>query len=243
MKISVKLLGAFSVVFLAGCAAGRGDKKLADLEDSLSDLRQFQAEQTTEISSLRDELRKLTGRIDELQYQGARRIDPTPGFTPSYDPAPNVAAPRLETVPPGVPEAILVEDEGVLSTLPPPVAEPFQQGLRLIRAGSFGESTPYLKRAVDYNYDDKVLPRILFWLGLAEEYSGKLKDAVAIYHDISSRFPKSGRTPSVLLRLGGVFEKLKDRETAKLTYQKLVTQYPNSSAASIARKKLGGGGR
>ena len=51
-------------------------------------------------------------------------------------------------------------------------------------------------------------------------------------------YPSDGKAPAALLKQGLAFEKLKDNETAKIVYNKLLKEYPKSDQVETAKKRL-----
>lgn len=62
--------------------------------------------------------------------------------------------------------------------------------------------------------------------------------AILQYQKIISINPQHGKAPAALLRQAQSFEQLKDKETAKLIYRKLLSSYGQSSEAAKAQTKL-----
>ncbi len=67
-----------------------------------------------------------------------------------------------------------------------------------------------------------------------EEYDLAIMD----YQKVITNYAKSRFAPSALLRQGMSFEKLQDRETAKIVYGTLINDYPNSPQVATARQRL-----
>ena len=234
MRRSWNLFSILLVVVIFGltsCGSGLSklEEKLSRLEDDVADLRRFQAEQTTEISSIQTRLRQVSGKVEEVQY-GSQLAHGGVKIAPPQDARP--------PVPRGVPEAELLADEGLSQKLPPPVSRPFNQALATIRRGDYRAALPLLRQALDYNYDEKVVANLLFWVGVANDGIRQYRDALAAYHDIVSRYPKHVRAPQTLLRQAEVFVQLKDKPTARLTLKKLVAEHPKTKEASLARQRL-----
>lgn len=79
-----------------------------------------------------------------------------------------------------------------------------------------------------------------YWIGETFEAEGDGADsAEAAYEAVIQEYPNSSVAPRALYRLGLLFERLGDMRTARLHWQRVVTGYPNSEEASLAREKLG----
>ncbi|MCB0310242.1 MAG: tetratricopeptide repeat protein, partial [Bdellovibrionales bacterium] len=149
------------------------------------------------------------------------------------------AVPALLAVPPAlVPLAALEEDELLASSMTGEAGRLFLDGLSHLRTGQFGDSLAALQEALALGYNQPWYPNVLFWIGVANEGLVDNRSALRAYHELSSRYPKSSRTPLTLLRQGSVLVRLSDSSTARLTFEKLVAQYPQTTEAEIARKRL-----
>lgn len=79
-----------------------------------------------------------------------------------------------------------------------------------------------------------------YWIGETFEAQGDAADsAEAAYEAVVQQFPNSAVAPRALYRLGLLFERAGDMRTARLHWQRVVTGYPNSEEANLARAKLG----
>ena len=259
MKLSALLVTIAMVI--GGCAqnADRSRDQFGRLERNLSDLRQFQAEQTTQIAALQSELRQLSGRLEELEFatQSNRRVA-AGGVPPGTDLTglgviqpgfPQVGGTnsgpstfnRTSTPPPIVPVPALTADEGMISALPQDVSSALGDALSKIRQGQFREALPSLDRALtdsEASYRGEWSPYVYFWFGVCHDALGDNNRALESYHTVVTKFPKHQRAPLALLREGSVFIRLRDNTTAKLSFQKLITDYPRSPEALTARERL-----
>ena len=51
-------------------------------------------------------------------------------------------------------------------------------------------------------------------------------------------YPKSNKAPAALFKQGQAFEKLSEKDTAKIVYNKLLADYPKSEQVEMAQKRL-----
>jgi TolA-binding protein len=78
----------------------------------------------------------------------------------------------------------------------------------------------------------------LFWEGVAFDGLHDDRQALRAYAEVVSRYPKSQRAPSSLLRQASVLVRLGDPKAARLSLQKLLDDYPRAPEAAIAKDKL-----
>src|SRR5438876_942897 len=78
-------------------------------------------------------------------------------------------------------------------------------------------------------------PDALFYLGESFEQAAP-DSAAAVYDQVVKTYPKSPRAPSALYKLGLLAEQRGDRATARKYYSRVITGYPRSPEADLARQ-------
>ncbi len=63
--------------------------------------------------------------------------------------------------------------------------------------------------------------------------------AIMQYQNIISQHSDHAKSPEAMLKQGMAFEKLADKDTAKVIYKKLLKKYSSSPEAATAQEKLG----
>jgi len=91
-----------------------------------------------------------------------------------------------------------------------------------------------------YSLNKKNLPATSsYYLGEISYKQGKYKKALAFYKKSITLYPKkTSFTDRLLYHTGISFLKLKQKKNAKLTFQKLINDFPNSKYSALAKKKL-----
>ena len=224
------------ILILASCAAqgGRSGDRLGRAERDISDLRAFQAEQTSQLNSLQEELRSISGRVEQLEYGQNRKIGGD--LTKLQEDLSSLK--RRVPPPPIVPLSELESDEGRVSNSENEAGRFLYNGLSSIRDGKFDEARSMFSEAEASGRDSEIFPLAVFWRGVASEGLGDHKEALKAYYELSSSYPKHPRAALSLLRQGSVLIRMGDSSTARLTYQKLVAEYPKSSEAQAAKDRL-----
>lgn len=78
----------------------------------------------------------------------------------------------------------------------------------------------------------------LYWIGECQYRMGRYRDALTSFYGVVSNYPQSPKLPASTLKLGHTYAKLGDPEKARLMFDRVVDQYPDSSEAELARKAL-----
>ena len=112
----------------------------------------------------------------------------------------------------------------------------FEKAKRYYFSGKFDKA----KELFLYSISKKHLPATsLYYLGEISYKQGKYKKALAFYKKSITLYPKkTSFTDRLLYHTGISFLKLKQKKNAKLTFQKLINDFPNSKYSALAKKEL-----
>ncbi len=77
-----------------------------------------------------------------------------------------------------------------------------------------------------------------YWIGECQYRMRRYRDALKSFYDVVSNYPLSPKLAASTLKLGQTYTKLGDHETARLMFDRVVDQYPDSSEAEVARKAI-----
>jgi len=77
-----------------------------------------------------------------------------------------------------------------------------------------------------------------YWAGECQYRMGRYKDALKSFYNVVSYHPLSPKLASSTLKIGQTYSKLKDRDKARMMYERVVDQYPDSPEAEVARRAI-----
>lgn len=77
-----------------------------------------------------------------------------------------------------------------------------------------------------------------YWVGECQFRMGRYKDALKAFYNVVSYYPLSPKLAASTLKIGQTYTKLKDREKARMMFERVADQYPDSPEAEVARKAL-----
>jgi tol-pal system protein YbgF len=81
-------------------------------------------------------------------------------------------------------------------------------------------------------------PNAYFFMGESLYHLGRYKEALQAYGSVISRYKTSERVPEAYFKQGVCYEQLRQREEARKIYELIQRQYPNTSAAAQAERRL-----
>lgn len=114
----------------------------------------------------------------------------------------------------------------------------FDLGLQQLRRGSPGTARVAFQQFLQAYGSHARVPDALYFLG--ETWAGTNADSAAQAYEAVVRYPNSSRAPGALYKLGLLAEQRGDRDAARGYYQRVLSSYPRSEEAPLAREKLRG---
>lgn len=116
--------------------------------------------------------------------------------------------------------------------------EVYASAYGMFKNGQYGaaraEFRAFLRAFPNSEYSDNAQ----FWIGECNYFQGKYEEAIVEYESVIQNYPKGNKVPNALLKQALSFLKLGDTSSAKLLLQGVIKDYPNTTPASIARKRL-----
>jgi TolA-binding protein len=67
---------------------------------------------------------------------------------------------------------------------------------------------------------------------------GRYKEALNAFYNVVSYYPLSQKLAASTLKIGQTYTRLKDHEKARMMFERVVDQYPDSPEAEVARKTI-----
>ena len=77
-----------------------------------------------------------------------------------------------------------------------------------------------------------------YLVGECQYRLGRYKEALKSFYQVVSYYPLSPKLAASTLKIGQTYTRLKDQEKARMMYERVVDQYPESAEAETARKVL-----
>jgi tol-pal system protein YbgF len=77
-----------------------------------------------------------------------------------------------------------------------------------------------------------------YWVGECQYRLGRYKEALKSFYNVISYYPLSPKSAASTLKIGQTYTKLKDLEKARMMYERVVEEYPETPEADVARKAI-----
>lgn len=198
--------------------------------DSLTSTRQalrvMEAKTTNDVT---DVMRQLLA-VQEMVGQSQRNLSQLRGQLDA-----RAEAQSGVPVAPAVPDTLARGPVGVPSAS---AEQMYNAALQQYRRGSVGTARRgFLDFLQQYPTHPNAVDAMYF---VAETFETAAPDtAIVRFGEVRTKFPQSARAPAALYKIGYVFEQyLKDPARARAAYQRVVTEYPRSEDAELAKTRL-----
>ncbi|MEJ2723520.1 MAG: tol-pal system protein YbgF [Deltaproteobacteria bacterium] len=236
-----------------------------DLDTRLESVHSNQAGLSTEIDELREEVQKLSGRVENNEHVIKRTVerDLTDQDTVKaavsdmaeqvtaletavkrqqdylgLEPASSLGKPGKGKVkaPPSEPG----ENTPVTAKVEPVSVEValYDRALALFREGRFEDAMDGFSDFLKRYPSSDRADNAQFWIGESYMALNQYEKAILAYQEVIKKYPKGNKLPNALLRQAAAFEEINDKTSSRLLLKKLIKDHPDSSEAEIARKKL-----
>ncbi len=263
------------VLALAGCATQTDmyslDARLAALEQQNVDLKKrlekFGRDQRTTDQKLRDQtavlyatldkvqedIRLLSGRLDETEYLLKKQLNAVRKSSSSGEQQVKTVEERLSDLQRRMGR---IEQYLSLETAVPGVAGAVPAAAAVPKKRSLSQNELYVKAKQTFDNGDypgarsafqeflKRFPKAKnadnaqFWIGETYYREKWYEKAILEYQKVIENYPKGNKVPASLLKQGLAFYSMGDKANARLILNELITKYPHSREAKIAAKKL-----
>jgi tol-pal system protein YbgF len=77
-----------------------------------------------------------------------------------------------------------------------------------------------------------------YLVGECQYRLGRYKEALKSFYQVVSYYPLSPKLAASTLKIGQTYSRLKDHDKARMMYERVVDQYPESAEAESAKKAL-----
>jgi tol-pal system protein YbgF len=116
----------------------------------------------------------------------------------------------------------------------------YERAFALTRDRDFEQAIPALRELIDRYPDGQYVPNAWYWLG--ELYralpEAELEESRQAFVQVERRFPDHRKAPDALFKLGVVHDLLGETERARSYLNRVLEEYPDSSAARLAASQL-----
>jgi tol-pal system protein YbgF len=104
--------------------------------------------------------------------------------------------------------------------------------------GKYVEAVEGFKAYLKTQPESALSENALYWIGESYAALGKRQDAVDTFKELLAKYSASARKPAALYKIGIIYEEAKDLKTARVFFEQLIKEFPNSNEAVLAKNRL-----
>ncbi len=230
------------------------NEKLRAQQESVQAIQQariMEAERRAKEASLAAQLAKTRSKSATSDIQSASapsriRLDQkkiklstaaeTPALTQTEAPATEREAQTTQSAPPAVEQAPVARQEKPAAT--EQSSDNYGKAQKLYENGKYKEALSLFEQVAANSSDNKSVDA-RFMMGESLFSQKEYDKAIMQYQNIISQHSDHARSPEAMLKQGMAFEKLADKDTAKVIYKKLLKKHGSSPEATTAQERLG----
>lgn len=212
-------------------------------------LRQQAASTRAQIDEVREEVRAIGGRVEELQHalkqqgpadEGGDRLKEKLARVEEQN---TQIAQRLQRIEqhlklePAAAPGSRIRPEGTPAKTASE-AELYTKARQALEKGDTAAARKgFDEFLMNYPNSDNA-DNAQFWVGETFFQEKQFEKAILEYQKVIEKYPKGNKVPAALLKQGHAFLNLKDRVNSRLIFEEVVRKYPNAIEAKAAADKL-----
>lgn len=233
-------------------------KEKSAKEDALNAMRESEALLRSDVTGISKDLQTLIGRFDESKYFIDKTLKDTASEMELLRSQINTLEAQIkelqgrlssktdtDTKTKGKMEIKKDKKESEDAKLPetkePEINDPakmYEAAYATFKDKKYKEAREKFEAFIKKFPKDNLADNAQFWIAetyyAEEDYAG----AIVEYDALLENYPNSGKIPTALLKQGNAFIEFGDKKAARGIFEYLMTKYPKSKEAGIAKKKL-----
>jgi tol-pal system protein YbgF len=223
----------------------------------LEGVREKQADVGAEIDSVRQELQRLSGILEENRHLVNRAVErgtlEQDALNARLAGLENQVAQlykhlNLESQPASQKQTSKRLPRNVAEVIPqPPVPEEalaspekalYEEALATYHEGRYKDAISEFKNLIKIYPKSNLADNAQFWIGESYTALKKYELAIQAYHEVITAYPDGNKVPNAMLKQALAFIEAKDDVAAKIVLKNLIKKYPASDESKIAEAKL-----
>ena len=219
------------------------------------ELRRQSAGLHAQIEELREEIRLLNGKLEEIEYSLSRQQKTTKSIQKKSEDASNRLTEttsennnriaRIEHYlnfesagKPGK-TALAPKSAGTVQPKKEPTEEElYKSAKQAFDQGDSQTARKYFQEVIERYPKSDNADNAQFWIGEIYYREKWYEKAILEYQKVIEKYPDGNKVPAALLKQGLAFHNIGDKPNSRHILEDLIKKYPKSNEAKIAREKL-----
>ncbi|MEO0293752.1 MAG: tol-pal system protein YbgF [candidate division WOR-3 bacterium] len=187
----------------------------------LDSLRYYTSKQSKEITQLRADLYTKMEELTEKLEMLNNRLSETEALLATRGRAKSA-----------------VPDTGEGASIPPEARITYESAYLNYVKGNYSEAISGFKSYLKVAPNSSLSDNALYWIGECYYAMGKMQEAVDTFNELKNVYPESNKVPTALYKIGLIYKEAKDLKTARMYFERVLTEFPNSPEANLAKTQL-----
>ncbi|MDA3920143.1 MAG: tol-pal system protein YbgF [Salinisphaera sp.] len=183
-----------------------------------------------QIQTLQQQVRDLQGQVDTLQHKLKQSEQGQRDLYQNLD----KRLSKLE----GGDAGSQSNDDGSNANVAPDVQSAYMDGFNKLKNGHYDAAITSFKSFVSQHPETSLSDKAWYWLGEAYYVQQDLGNSRKAFETVVNRFANSPKVPASLYKIALIQAAQNQIDNAKSTLQRVISQYPSSDSAALARQKL-----
>lgn len=219
------------------------DTRISKLEKTNDDLRKQLADLSASLENRDDTIKKIMGRIDELESQLKAYWDETKGQLRNLKRTSAGENGGGDTV--GRGDAVRGDTANERKAAERPArmgAEDFyKEAFESFRKGRHEDALRKFTEFVKQYPDSPLVASAQYWMGESAMSLKDYENAIVHFQEVVDKHPKSDKAAKALLRQAHAFAATGDKKTSTILLKRVIEVYPKSEEARLAERSLRSG--
>jgi tol-pal system protein YbgF len=233
------------------------EPKVMDLEARLIRIERVVENQSliqlaAEVERLKSENQALRGELDKLRYDSTNSDSRQRELYVDLDKRLQAleSAPRVVVAPPPAAPPAATTSSTAAPAAPAPVAaappprpvgsdqQNYQAAFDLIQARKYEDASRAFTNFLAAFPQSPLADNAQYWLAETFYVRRQFKDALPEFLKVTTQYPQSAKMPDAMLKIAYCQQELGDKVTARTSLQKVLQQFPDTTAARLASQRL-----
>lgn len=217
----------------------------ADLESRMTSLEEENNRVTGSVERMGNALERLAKRMDDWQKDLDMRLGDIETRLGKLEQAPAATPTASVEAGSGTPVENVLNKGAAGGTAKKPVipagmspTDHYNKAYAYLTAADYPNAQAWLEEFIKRYPDNALADNAHYWLGEVYLVQNNPTNAAVEFRDGLKAFPKGGKAPANLFKLGVALDQLKKPDLAKATWEQLMKAYPNSPESARAKEKL-----
>jgi tol-pal system protein YbgF len=205
-------------------------------------IAEMKKSQSTQYSDLDERMQNFEKKTEGVKPLAAENSSMQEGSAepPAKESEPPVEAPAPEAKQASVQKQDAVQAPANAPRLPPAGDEKqqYQQAYESLRNGHTTQAIAEFNALLGNNPQGEYANNAQYWLGEAYRVNQDMDSARKAFNNVIEKYPGSSKVPDALLKLGSIEIEQKNTAKAREYLTRVTVDFPSSTAARLAAKKL-----